>query len=209
MTSHHVRTYLLTGLVVAAPMALTVYLFLTVIGLIDRLIRPLVPDVLVPFAIPGFGVLVLIGGLILLGAVTVHLGGRFLLNWAEAGLMRLPLVRSIYKPIKQVIETVASPTATSFREVALIDYPRPGCKVLAFVTGSAHPSVAAAAGEEQMMLFVPTTPNLYSGFLVYLPRSAVEIIAMPVDEAIRTLVTAGTAAQPERSSSAAASRSNR
>jgi uncharacterized membrane protein len=205
----HLRAYFLTGVVVAAPLLITAYVVSLIIDSIDGLIKPMLPPAMTSIAIPGLGVVIAILALTLLGAVTANLAGRFVLDWADRLLFRIPLVKTIYKPVKQVFDGLMRPGAKTFRDVVLIEYPRAGSHVLAFRTGPAPQAASDAAGQLLSCVFVPTSPNLYAGFLLMLPADAMRPVAMTVEEAIRTVVSAGIATQPDRKSPAALSRSNK
>lgn len=209
------RGYFLTGVVVAAPILITALLISSVVGWVDSWFQPLFPQTWRRIAVPGLGLAVAVTGLTLLGAITANVAGRWILRLWEAVLLRVPVIKSIYGPVKQVFETVIGPDALSFREVVLAPYPHAQSRVLAFVTAVAPAEVSAALGESDadpiVSVFVPTSPNLYAGFLLMLPRSSLIAVELSVDEAVRTIVSMGIANgrdQPERSSSIAASRSN-
>lgn len=203
------RRYFLTGVVVAAPVLITAYFVSSVIGAIDGWIQPFLPPTLHQYAVPGIGLLIVILGLTLLGAITANVVGRWLLAGWESLLSRMPVIRTIYRPLKQVFETVIGPGGMSFREVVLVEYPRDGIWVIGFVTSTAPNSIAHSIGEDVVSIYLPTSPNLYAGYLLFLPRAKVKPLEMTIDEAIRLVVSAGIAGQPERMSSTAASRSKR
>ena len=206
-----VKTYFLTGVVVAAPVIITAFLFVSLVSWVDGLVRPLLPAAWLKFAVPGIGLALVFTGLVLLGAITANVIGRWLVRVWDALLLRVPFISTIYRPVKQVFETVIGPGAMSFREVVLAPYPHPDSRCLAFVTAEAPASLAASSGfaEPQVFVFVPTAPNLYAGFVMLLPRSALKPVDMSVDDAIRTIVSLGIAHQPERKKAIAASREKR
>jgi uncharacterized membrane protein len=204
------RRYFLTGLVVAAPLLITIYLITSVINLIDGWVRPLFPPAWAAAALPGLGVLIVVASLILLGALAANVVGRTLVRWGEELISRVPVIRSVYRPLRQVFQTMMSPSGRSFREVVTFEYPRPGIWVIGFVTGSASPLLRDPAGQPSLVnVFLPTTPNLYAGFLLLVPRDDLRPVAMSVEEAIKYVASAGMAVQPERISSAAEARSNK
>ncbi len=210
--SARLRTYFLNGLVLTAPILITAYLVITTIRLIDGWVEPLFPPAWRSFAVPGLGLLLVISALTLLGAVLGNVMGRWLVTLWEGLVTRLPVIRSIYNPVKQVFDTVISPDATSFREVVLAPFPHPGVRSIAFVTGKAPPSVGSAmhSDEEWVYVYIPTAPSAYAGFLTVMLRSQLIAIDMPVDEALSTVVSLGIAGtQPERNKGTAASRSIR
>jgi uncharacterized membrane protein len=207
----HLRNYFLTGIVVAAPLLITGYLLVLLIRTIDEAVHPLLPPELAPITVPGLGLIIAVVSLTLLGAVFTNVVGRWLLQWSDEVLFRIPLIKTIYKPVRQVFESLMRPGGKTFREVVLIQYPRAGSYALAFKTAPAPPSVSATMGEPAVAVFVPTSPNLYAGFLLMLPEREVTTLAMPVEEAIRLQVSAGIAGQPQpdRNRPAALSRSKR
>jgi uncharacterized membrane protein len=180
-----------------------------VIETIDAWIRPLLPPAIADAAVPGLGLVIVVAALILLGAIAANVAGRWLIDWGDALISRVPVIRSVYKPLKQVFETAMSPQGGSFREVVMFEYPRPGLWVLGFVMGPATNQVRDVVGDDALNLFLPTTPNLYSGFLLLARRSEVRSVEMSVEEAIKYVASAGLAVQPARIKSTAASRSNR
>ncbi|MFN7321252.1 MAG: DUF502 domain-containing protein, partial [Methylobacterium sp.] len=130
--SHRLRNYFLTGIVVVGPVVITIYIALWVIGIADGWVKPLVPKSVLPenylpFAIPGFGILVLLVALTLLGFLTANLVGRTLVEFGETLLARMPVVSGLYRSVKQIFETIFSKSDTSFRKVGLVEYPAPGC----------------------------------------------------------------------------------
>jgi uncharacterized membrane protein len=201
------RTYFLTGVVVAAPLVITGALVLWVINSIDQFIRPILPDALARLAVPGLGLVIAVVGLTLLGAITANVVGRFLLRMGDEVLTRLPFIGTIYRPMRQMFNTLVKPGARSFRDVVLVEYPRAGAWTLAFVTGDAP----ATAGAAHVCLFVPTSPNLYAGLLIFVPQAAVKPAGFSVEDAIKFQLSMGLASipQPERNNSAAESLSNK
>lgn len=193
-----IRTYFLTGLVVAAPIGITIYLTRWFIEAVDNWFLPLIPDryqpeQYIPFSIPGLGVVIALVALTLLGALTANFFGRQLLNWGERIVDRMPVVRSIYGALKQIFETVASQSNTSFREAALIEYPRRGLYALVFITTKTTGEVLEKAPTEDglVSVFLPTTPNPTSGFLLFVPRADIIPLEMSVEEAAKLIISAG------------------
>lgn len=200
------RAYFLTGIVVAAPVLITLYLLTTVIGAIDEAITPLLPPEVARVGVPGIGVVVVVVGLTLLGAVTANVIGTWLLNVWETILNRTPIIRAIYRPVKQVFETVIGPGGMSFREVVLIEYPAQGRWVTGFVSAVAPEQVATHVrrdlgceeSDEVVSVYVPTAPNLYAGFVVFQPRSRLRTLDMTVEEGVKLVVSFGIAGQTEK-----------
>lgn len=197
-----IRTWFLTGLIVAGPLALTAWIVWWFISLVDGWVKPLVPagmwpDHYLPMHLPGVGVLLAFIGLTLLGFLTANLAGRSLLKLGERILDRMPVVRSIYKSLKQIFETVFSQSGTGFRRVGLVQFPQPGMWSIVFI--STPPSELVAVNlpaVEHMSVFLPCTPNPTTGFYFYLPASAVIEVPLTPDEAAKLIMSAGLI-QPE------------
>ncbi len=206
------RGYFLTGIIIAAPIGITIVVVDWFIELVDGWFLTFVPDAYqpaqwMPFSIPGLGILASVVFLILLGALTANFMGRALLTAGEQIIDRMPVVRSIYGALKQIFETALSRGGESFQEAGMIEYPRPGLYALVFFTSTSRGEVAAKIpkepGDDIVGVFLPTTPNPTSGFLLFLPRSKITPLAMSVEEAARMVISAGlvepnAALQPER-----------
>ncbi|HMM14792.1 MAG TPA: DUF502 domain-containing protein [Parvibaculum sp.] len=198
-----VRNYFLTGLVVAAPIGLTVYITRWFIDLVDTWFVPLIPapyqpDHYLPFEIPGLGLIIAFVLLTVLGALTANIFGRAILGYAERLVDRMPVVRSIYGAIKQIFETVISQSNTSFRDVGIIEYPRKGIYTLVFVTSQAKAQVGEQMDKDLISVFLPTTPNPTSGFLLYVPREDVTILDMTIEEGAKLIISAGLVEPPRK-----------
>ncbi len=192
------RTRFLTGLVVAAPIGITIWLIYTFIGFVDRVIKPLIPDrynpeTYLPFAIPGMGLLVAIFGLTLLGAFTANIFGQSLLSLGERIVDRVPLIRNIYSALKQIVETVFQGQQNSFKEVVLVEYPMQGSFAVAFVASEGKGVIRqrVGGGESVIGVFIPTTPNPTSGFLLFVPRASVTPLDLSVEEAAKLIISFG------------------
>lgn len=196
---HRLRNYFLTGLVVAAPIGLTAYFSFWVVQTVDRWVEPLLPekynpDTYLPFHLPGIGLVTVILGLTVLGFLTANLFGRSLLTLGERVVNRMPVVRNIYNALKQIFETVVSQRGSAFRTVGLVEYPRKGVWAIAFISADARGEVQKkAAGDEDDLLsvFLPTTPNPTSGYLIFLPRKDVILLDMSVEQAAKLVISAG------------------
>lgn len=191
------RNYFLTGLVVAGPVAITIWLTLWLINLIDGWVKPLIPSVYnpnsyLPVAVPGLGVLAAVVGLTILGFLTTNLVGRTIVQSGESVLDRMPVVRSLYKGVKQIFETVFKQDGTSFRRVGLIEWPGPGLWSICFITEPARGALAAGLpGPNHVCLFVPCTPNPTTGYLVMIEESKVIEIGVTSDEAFKLIMSMG------------------
>ena len=190
------RNYFITGIIVVAPITLTLYLISFVVTLIDQNIMPLVPEryspaTYLPFAVPGIGVLIIVITLTLVGWLTTGLIGRTVVRYGENLLDRMPIVRSIYSALKQIFETVFHQSSRAFRDVVLIPYPREGCWAIGFATGTMKGEVQNVTTDEVVNVFLPTTPNPTSGFLLFLPRKDVIFLEMTVEQGIKLVISGG------------------
>tara|TARA_B100001939_G_scaffold282483_1_gene251538 strand:+ start:402 stop:1214 length:813 start_codon:yes stop_codon:yes gene_type:complete len=193
---HRLRYYFLTGLVVAAPIGITIYLAWMFIDTVDRNVTPLIPEAYqpenyLPFSIPGLGVVIVVVFLTMLGALAANLFGRALLRFGERILNRMPIIRSIYSTLKQIFETVISQNATSFKDVVLVEYPRRGLWAIAFVTSENRGEVQEKLENEVINVFLPTTPNPTSGFLLFVPKRDLIYLSMTPDEGVKYVISAG------------------
>ena len=197
------RNYFLTGLVVAGPLAITVWLIWSLINWVDGFMRPIIPpdyrpESYLPWPIPGTGLIIAVIGLTLLGFLTANLVGRTLVGWGEGVLDRVPIVRPIYKTMKQVFEALFSKTGSSFRKVALVEFPAPGMWSLVFL--SQPPSgdlVKKLPLGEHVSAFMPCTPNPTTGFFFYVKRKDLIELDISVENAMTLLISAGMV-QPEK-----------
>jgi uncharacterized membrane protein len=193
-----VRNYFLTGLIVAGPIAITFYLTWWFVTWVDGIVRPFVPasyrpETYLPFGLPGSGLIVAFVALTLLGFLTANLIGRSLVDLGERLLGRMPVVRAVYRGLKQVFETLFSGTGSSFRKVGLVEFPSPGMWSLVLI--SQPPSVEIAASlpgqEEHISVFLPCAPNPTTGFFFYVPKSKVIDIDMTAEDAATLIMSAG------------------
>ncbi len=190
------RTYFLTGLVVASPVGITIYLALAFIDLIDRNIKPLIPaaynpETYLPFPLPGIGLVFLFFMLTILGFFAANFLGKSLIRIGERILNRMPIVRSVYNTLKQIFETVISEDAGSFQDVVLVEYPRKGIWAIAFISSENTGEVQAKLQDDVVNVFLPTTPNPTSGFLLFVPRKDVIYLDMTPDEGAKYVISAG------------------
>ena len=193
-----IRAYFLTGIVIAGPLAVTVYITTWIIGLIDAWFKPLIPAGffpawLAPYNIPGLGLIIAFVSLTLLGFLTANLVGRWMLGMGELVLGRMPIVRGIYKGVKQVFETLFSQTGTSFRKVGLIEYPGKGLWSIVFI--SAAPDGQVLSGlpgeDEYVSCFLPCSPNPTTGFFLYIRKADITEITISIDDAAKLIMSAG------------------
>jgi uncharacterized membrane protein len=193
-----IRNYFLTGLIVAGPLAITLYLTWSFITWVDDLVRPFIPvayrpETYLPIHIPGSGLIIAFVALTLLGFLTANLVGRTLVEAGEMLLARMPIVRPIYKALKQIFETLFSKSGSSFRKVGLVEFPAPGMWSLVFISQPASAEIAARqpGQEEHVSVFLPCTPNPTTGFFFYLPRRDIIELDIPVEQAATLLISAG------------------
>lgn len=198
-TMHRFRNYFLTGLVIAAPLFLTVYITWAFIVWIDSWVTPFIPprynpNTYLPFEIPGFGLIVAVLFLTLLGFLTANFVGRKLVSWGEYILGRMPIVRNIHGGLKQIFETVLSSRSKSFQTVGLIEYPRKGLWAIVFIATRARGEVGHrldTPDDPMLSVFLPTTPNPTSGFLLFVRESEVLHLDMTVEEGAKLVISAG------------------
>jgi uncharacterized membrane protein len=192
------RASFLTGLVVVLPSGLTIYLIWTVIGWIDGFVLPFVPvqfqpETYVGINLRGAGVVIFLIFTIIVGWVAKGILGRSLIKFAESLVERMPVVRSIYSGIKQISETVFAQSDRNFEKACLIQYPRKGIWAIGFISTTARGEVAARAetGGKLISVFLPTTPNPTSGFLLFLPEEDVIELDMALEDAAKLIISAG------------------
>ncbi len=192
-----IRNWFLTGLVVAGPLAVTVWLIWTVVRWVDDVVRPFIPpayrpETYLPWPIPGTGLVIAFVALTLLGFLTANLVGRKLVELGEGLLSRMPIVRPIYKTMKQIFETLFSKTGSSFRKVALVEFPAPGMWSLVFLSQPPGNEVASKLPDgEHVSVFLPCTPNPTTGFFFFVKRSELRELDMTVENAMTLLISAG------------------
>ena len=191
-----IRGYFLTGIIVTAPVGLTFYVSFLFIGFIDAKVRNIIPvqyhyDNILPFEIPGLGLLFVFIMLTFIGFITAGLIGRYIIKLGERIIARLPIIRSVYGALKQIFESVLKTSSKSFREVVLIEYPRKGIWAIGFITGDTKGEVQDSLKEELVNVFLPTTPNPTSGFLLFVPRKDLKVLNMNVEEGIKMVISGG------------------
>ena len=199
------RAYLMTGILVVAPISITLYLAWIFIGFVDDRVTPLIPakynpETYLPFALPGLGLLVLVIALIVIGAATAGFFGRLWTRVSEQILGRMPVIRNVYSAVKQILETVLAQQSNAFREAVLVEYPRRGIWAIAFITGRTEGEVQNVTEEECINIFLPTTPNPTSGFLLFVPKKDLIRLSMSVEEAIKMVISGGIVTPPDRRS---------
>jgi uncharacterized membrane protein len=192
-----VRNYFLTGLVVAGPLAVTVWLIWSIVNWVDDLVRPLIPPVYrpetyLPWPIPGTGLIIAVIALTTLGFLTANLVGRKLVELGEGLLNRMPIVRPVYKTMKQIFEALFSKGGSSFRQVALVEFPAPGMWSLVFLSQPPSADLAEKLPQgEHVSAFMPCTPNPTTGFFFYVLRKDLVMLDISVENAMTLLISAG------------------
>jgi uncharacterized membrane protein len=193
-----IRNYFLTGLIVAGPVAITLYLIWSFVTWVDGLVRPFIPPAFrpesyLPIQIPGFGLIIAFLALTLLGFLTANFVGRKFVEFSEHILERMPVVRPLYRGLKQVFETLFSKSASTFRTVGLVEFPAPGMWSLVFLSAPPGADITARlpTQEEHVSVFMPCTPNPTTGFFFFVPRREVIELDIPVEAAAKLIMTAG------------------
>lgn len=192
------RSSFLTGIVVIAPIGLTVWFIWALMGFVDGFVLPLVPDRFNPgqyigINLRGLGVVIFLVFTITVGWIAKGLIGRSLIRFGESLVNRMPVVRSIYSGVKQIAETVFAQSERSFEHACLIEYPRKGIWCIGFISTEARGEIAerATTAGALMSVFLPTTPNPTSGFLLYVPTEDVIVLEMSVEDAAKLVISAG------------------
>ncbi len=191
------RNYFLTGLVVAGPAAVTLWIIWWFVTWVDNLVRPIIPapylpETYLPVTIPGFGLIIALFSLTLLGFLTANLVGSRLVGFGESLLNRMPIVRPIYRTTKQIFQTLFSSSETSFRHVGLVEFPAPGMWSLVFLTQPPTAPIAKHLPQtEHVSAFLPCTPNPTTGFFFYVPKRDVIDLDITVEQAMSLLISAG------------------
>jgi uncharacterized membrane protein len=199
------RGYFLTGLIVVGPVAITLYVVWWFINLVDAWVKPLIPtaylpETYLPFNVPGVGLIVGIVGLMLIGALAAGLFGRTIVSYGEMMLDRMPVVRGVYRLVKQIFQTIFSKSGTSFKRVGLIEFPRRGLYALVFLAGDPPGEVEEkiSSGNPLITVFMPNGPNPTTGFIVFVPASEVIPLDLAVEDAAKLVVSAGLVGPDER-----------
>lgn len=194
-----IRNNFLTGLIICAPVAITIWLTWSFIDWADSWVKPYIPSRYNPesylqFAIPGFGLLIAVTTITLIGFLGKNLIGRSIVDFGERIFHRTPLVRTLYKSLKQIFESVLKDQSSSFKKVGLIEFPSPGVWALVFIATEAKGEIAAKLNEdgvEMVAVFLPPTPVPTAGFLLFVPRDKLKVLDMSPEEAAKMLFSGG------------------
>ena len=196
------RAYLFAGIIVVAPISITLFITWRVVDYFDNQVAGLLPDRynperFLPFTLPGIGLLLTLAALIVIGWFTASYLGHSLMRLGERVLRRMPVVRSLYGTLKQIFETVFAQSSRSFGEVVLVEWPRRGAWSVAFVTGPAPSIVSQALQDELVSLFLPCTPNPTTGYYLMVARRELMPIGLSVEDAMKLIISGGLAAPAE------------
>ena len=197
----HLRGYFIAGIVVTGPTLLTLYIIWLIVTFIDRSVGALLPNEYNPqtyLHVPGIGLVIVVVCLTLIGALTAGVLGRVYVRMTDRILARMPVVRGIYAAVKQIFETVLAKQSNSFREVVLVQWPREGMWTIAFVTAAVEGELKRHTGEDTITVYVPTTPNPTSGYLMFVPRKDAITLDMSVEDAIKYVISTGIVAPSEQ-----------
>ncbi|MFP4098383.1 MAG: DUF502 domain-containing protein [Alphaproteobacteria bacterium] len=190
------RRYLLTGILVTAPISITIYLTYIFLTFVDNKVVRLLPaewyEAIYPkTTIPGLGLIVVITTFVLIGWFATNFLGRLFIRISEYIVDQMPVIRTLHGAIKQIFETIMASQSTAFREVVMLEYPRKGLWSIGFVTGMSKGEVQSLTAQETVNVFVPTTPNPTSGYLLFVPKQELKYLSMSVEEGVKLVVSAG------------------
>lgn len=195
------KKFLIAGALVWVPIIATIWIIQLLVNLFDQLFallpHELQPDVLFGAHIPGLGIVLAVIVVLLTGLLVTNILGNKIVQWTDSFLKHIPFVGSLYSTIKQMLQTIMSSDGKSFRKVLLIEYPRKGLWSIGFQTSAASSQVNETAGEEMLTVFIPTTPNPTSGFLIMVPTKETKELNMSVDTAFKVIVSLGTLSAEE------------
>lgn len=198
----NLRTHFLTGILITAPLGVTIAVAWWVVNFVDDVVIPLIPDQYNPArllgetlgvdaSIPGLGIVVLVAAVTLAGALTAGLLGRVFVQASESVLNRMPVVRTLYSAVKQILETILRNQSKTFQQAVLVQYPREGLWAIAFVTSTTQGELERMLPGEHVSVFLPTTPNPTSGFLLFVPCDQILELEITVEDAIKMVISAG------------------
>lgn len=200
------RMYLLTGILVTAPISITIYLTWVFLKFVDSKVTPLIPygynpNEYLPFSVPGLGLAIALVFFISVGWFAKNFLGRLIIRFSEYVVHHLPVISTLYKAIKQIFETVMTSQSQAFREAVMFEFPRKGIWAIGFVTGVTKGEAQRLTEDEVVNVFFPTTPNPTSGFLIFVPRKDLVFLKMSVEEALKMVISGGILTPPDRTES--------
>ena len=198
-----IRAYFITGIVVTAPITITLYLTWVFITFVDRNVEDLIPEIYnpnqyLPFSVPGLGLFVAAVFFIAVGWLARNFLGKLIIRFYEYVLHRMPVISTVYGAFKQIFETISASQSQAFREVVLLEYPRKGVYSVGFVTGKTKGTVAQAIDKDTVNVFVPTTPNPTSGYLLFVPKEDLHYLDLTIEEGVKLVVSAGIITPPDK-----------
>jgi len=190
------RGYLIAGILVTAPISITIYLTYVFLTFVDKNVAKLLPREMYEAlyggtTIPGVGLVIALAFFILIGWFARNFFGRLIIKASEYVVHRMPVISKLYSAIKQIFETIMATQSQAFREVVMLEYPRKGVWSIGFVTGKSEGEVQDLTAEETINVFVPTTPNPTSGYLLFVPKKELKYLEMSVEEGVKLVVSAG------------------
>ena len=190
------KTYFFAGILVTAPVGITIYIAWSVVDFVDQHVTPLLPlgmnpDRFMPINFPGFGLLVLLVGLTLIGAITTNVLGGFLVKLGDTIFARTPVIRGLYGLLKQMVEMLVGEKQTAFRQVVMVPYPNEDSWAIGFLTGTSYQAANQIAGQDLVSVFVPLPPNPTAGLLLYYPRAKVKNLPIAVEDGWKLILSTG------------------
>ena len=194
---HTLKTYFFTGVLVTAPVAITLYLAVELFKWVDSSVTRFIPakynpETYLPYGLPGLGVLVLLISLVLIGMLTTNIMGRWIMGFGQRIIERMPIISGIYSALKKLFETLLGRGGSSaFRKAVLVEYPRKGAWTIAFLTTPVYEEFKDMLPDDAVTVYVPTTPNPTSGFMLYVPKKELKELDMRVDDAFKLVVSTG------------------
>ena len=201
------RAYFFTGILVTAPVSITFYMAYKIILWIDNGVEQLLPPQIkeyynnISFSIPGLGVILLLIALILIGMFAAGFIGSFFIRLGDWLVKKTPFISSIYSLLKQIFETLFSKQNKAFRQVVLVEYPRKGIWILGFLSGNTEGEIKEKIQKDMVNVFIPTTPNPTSGFLIFVPKENIVLLDMSVEEGLKFVVSCGIVAPSAKTAS--------
>ena len=196
-TKHTFKTYFFTGILVTAPVALTFYLVIELFKWVDASVIRFIPEKYNPetylsYGLPGLGILLLVVAFVLIGMLATNILGRWLMSFGQRLIEKTPVISGVYSALKKLFETLLGQGTTSaFRKAVLVEYPRKGVWTIAFITTPVYEGFEHLLPQDMVTIYVPTTPNPTSGFMLYVPKKEIKELDMRVDDAFKLLVSTG------------------